>query len=138
MTSSAHNVHVKRIERILLPIDGAASEHSAIEYAAILAVATGASVTLLHVDEPPDAMVAIVPGEQLQATLRPNGASRRTGSTRSHERCPDSACPTRRRYRWSHLRLRRRSWSSRVTSGSSSSSWQPTLAMACLGHFSGA
>jgi nucleotide-binding universal stress UspA family protein len=57
------------IRRILVPVVGVPSERGAIDYAALLAVALRASVTLVHVDELPDAMVGIVPGASIDGDL---------------------------------------------------------------------
>ena len=57
------------IKRILLPIAGSPIEQAAIDYAAVLAIALHASITVVHVDELPNAMVAIVPGASVEGDL---------------------------------------------------------------------
>ena len=57
------------IHRILVPIVGEPGEQNAIDYAAFLAIALHASLTLVHVDEIPDAMVGIVPGASIDGDL---------------------------------------------------------------------
>jgi nucleotide-binding universal stress UspA family protein len=66
----------------LLPIAGSPNEHAAIEYAAVLAIALGASITLVHIDELPSSMVGIVPGASIEGDL----AAKRTASTEWLER----------------------------------------------------
>jgi len=51
-----------QISRVLVPISHAAGHELVIEYACVLAKGMGAHLTLLHVYEPPNAMVGIVPG----------------------------------------------------------------------------
>ncbi len=60
---------LREIRRILLPIVGATSEQAAIDYAATLALALHASITLAHVAEIPNAMVGIVPGASIAGDL---------------------------------------------------------------------
>ena len=69
--------HAPQIRRILLPIEGSAQEDAAIAYAALLAVALGASITVVHIDELPSGMVGIVPGASVDGDL----AVERTRST---------------------------------------------------------
>jgi universal stress protein A len=57
------------IRCILLPIAGSSSEQAAIDYAAVIASALRAPITLVHVDETPDAMVGIVPGASIDGDL---------------------------------------------------------------------
>ena len=57
------------IKRILLPIDDSPGTQAAIDYAVLLARALGASITLLHIDELPHAMSAIVPGASVDGDL---------------------------------------------------------------------
>ena len=49
-------------EEILVPIDFSPSSVAAVQYSAMIARSLNASITLLHVYEPPTAMVGIVPG----------------------------------------------------------------------------
>ncbi len=69
MTMPEQATHPPRIHRILVPIAGSPSELAAIEYAAVLALALGASITLVHVAELPNAMVAIVPGASIDGDV---------------------------------------------------------------------
>ena len=73
MTSPIH-----QIRRILLPIDDSPGTQAAIDYAVLLAEALRASITLVHVDEVPHAMVGIVPGASVEGDL----AIERDASTR--------------------------------------------------------
>jgi nucleotide-binding universal stress UspA family protein len=57
------------IQRILLPIDDSPGTQAAVDVAVVLANALGASLTLVHVDELPNAMVAIVPGASVDGDL---------------------------------------------------------------------
>ncbi len=57
------------IKRILLPIDTSPGTQTAIDYAVVLARALSASITLVHVDLTPSAMVAIVPGASVEGDL---------------------------------------------------------------------
>lgn len=57
------------IKRILLPIDDSPGTQAAIDYAVLLARALRASITLVHVDELPHAMAAIVPGASVDLDL---------------------------------------------------------------------
>jgi nucleotide-binding universal stress UspA family protein len=57
------------IRRILLPIAGSPSEQAAIDYAAVIASALRAPITVVHVDEIPNAMVGIVPGASIEGDL---------------------------------------------------------------------
>ena len=53
---------VKTLERILVPLDHSAGLELVVEYACVVAKAIGGSLTLMHVYEPPNEMVGIVPG----------------------------------------------------------------------------
>jgi universal stress protein A len=57
------------IQHILLPIAGGPSEQSAIDYAAVLAIALHASITLVHVNEVSNSMIAMVPGASIDGDL---------------------------------------------------------------------
>jgi nucleotide-binding universal stress UspA family protein len=70
------------IQHILLPIDDSPGTQAAIDYAVLLANALGASITLVHVDELPHAMVGIVPGATVDGDL---AAERRESSQRMTE-----------------------------------------------------
>lgn len=50
------------IQRILVPLSHAAGHDLVIDYACVIAKGMRAGLTLLHVYEPPNAMVGIVPG----------------------------------------------------------------------------
>lgn len=67
--SHTRGLEIRRIRRILLPIAGSSSEQAAIDYAAVIASALRAPITLVHVDETPDAMLGIVPGASIEADL---------------------------------------------------------------------
>ncbi len=56
-------------QRILVPIDFSALSRQIVEYAAIVARALHASITLLYVCEPPDLMYGIVPGADASQDL---------------------------------------------------------------------
>jgi len=58
-----------QIQRILLPIDDSPGTQAAIDCAVLLAKALHASLTLVHVDELPSAMVGIVPGATVEGDL---------------------------------------------------------------------
>ena len=58
-----------QIRHILLPIDESPGTQLAVDYAALLARTLGASLTLVHIDELPNAMVGIVPGATVEGDL---------------------------------------------------------------------
>lgn len=58
-----------QIKHILLPIDGSPGTQAAIDYASLLGSALRASITLVHVDQPENAMVGIVPGATVDDDL---------------------------------------------------------------------
>jgi len=58
-----------KLERILVPLDHSPGWTAVIDYARGLAVGAGASLTLLHVYEPPNSMVAMVPGATVDGEL---------------------------------------------------------------------
>jgi nucleotide-binding universal stress UspA family protein len=53
---------VKKVERILVPIAHSPGSDAVVEYACLFARGVGASLTLIHVYEPPNEMVGLVPG----------------------------------------------------------------------------
>jgi len=53
---------MKRVERILVPLDHSAGSDEIVEYACAVARGLAASIALIHVYEPPNSMVAIVAG----------------------------------------------------------------------------
>jgi nucleotide-binding universal stress UspA family protein len=53
---------VKSLGRILVPLDYSQGSDEIVEYACAVASASGAAVTLMHVYEPPNAIVAVVAG----------------------------------------------------------------------------
>lgn len=53
---------VDRVKRILVPLDHSPGSDAIVEYACAVARGLGASVTLLHIYAPPNAMVGLVPG----------------------------------------------------------------------------
>jgi nucleotide-binding universal stress UspA family protein len=97
---------VKRIARILVPLDHSPGGEAVLEYAAAVARGLGATIALLHVYWPPNSMVSVVPGasvagevdaertlgEELLArgaeTLRSHGLD---GATASLERSPSAS-----------------------------------------------
>ncbi len=50
------------VQRILVPVDFSSRSEAALDHALTLAQALGASITLLHVAQPPPSMSGIVPG----------------------------------------------------------------------------
>ena len=58
-----------RIERILVPLDASPGSEHVIEYACAIGRGAGAALTLLHVYEPPNEMVGIVPGATVGGEL---------------------------------------------------------------------
>jgi universal stress protein A len=58
-----------QIRQILLPIDESVGTHLAVDCAAFVARSTGAALTLVHVDELPRLLVAIVPGASVDSDL---------------------------------------------------------------------
>lgn len=57
---------MRYVERILVPVDFSPRSTAALDHAAELARALEASITLLHVFEPPTAISTIVPGATLE------------------------------------------------------------------------
>ena len=53
---------VKKVARILVPLDHSPGSDEIVEYASAIARGLGASIALMHVYDPPNAMVGIVPG----------------------------------------------------------------------------
>lgn len=53
---------MQQIHRVLVPISHAAGHDLVVEYASVLAKGMGAQLTLLHVYEPPNGMIGMVPG----------------------------------------------------------------------------
>lgn len=53
---------MKKVERILVPLDHSPGSDAIVEYACVIARGLGASITLLHAYEPPNAMVGLVTG----------------------------------------------------------------------------
>lgn len=66
-----------QVQRILVPLDHSPGLSSILDYACSIARGMGASLTLLHVYEPPNEMVGIVPGATVSGEL---AAERRTGT----------------------------------------------------------
>ena len=56
---------MQSIQQILVPISLAAGHELVIDYACVIAKGMHAELTLLHVFEPPNAMVGIVPGASI-------------------------------------------------------------------------
>lgn len=57
---------MQQIHRVLVPISHAAGHDLVVDYACVIAKGMGAQLTLLHVYEPPNAMVGIVPGATIE------------------------------------------------------------------------
>lgn len=51
-----------KLERILVPLDASPGSAQVVEYACAVARGAGATLTLLHVYEPPNELVGLVPG----------------------------------------------------------------------------
>ncbi len=56
-----------QVTRILVAIDHSTGSDAIVEYACAVARGVGASISLLHVYEPPNAMIGIVPGATVGA-----------------------------------------------------------------------
>jgi len=57
------------IHRILVPLDHSAGSDGIVEYACMVARGMGATLTFMHVYEPPNEMVAIAPGATVAGEL---------------------------------------------------------------------
>ena len=57
------------IQRVLVPISHDSGHELVIDYACALAKGMGAQLTLLHVYEPPNAMIGIVPGASVAGEI---------------------------------------------------------------------
>ncbi len=57
-----HAARVQHVERILVPLDHSAGTDAIVDFAAVIARGMGSKITLLHVYEPPNEMVGVVPG----------------------------------------------------------------------------
>lgn len=66
-----------KVQRILVPLDHSPGLPSILDYASAIARGVGASLTLLHVYEPPNEMVGIVPGATVSGEI---AIERRTGT----------------------------------------------------------
>jgi nucleotide-binding universal stress UspA family protein len=51
-----------QVHRILVPLDHSAGSNDVVEYACAVARGLGSTITLLHLYEPPNGMIGIVPG----------------------------------------------------------------------------
>ena len=58
----AHPELVTKVERILVPLDHSPGGYAILDYACAIARGLGASLTLLHVHEPPNELIGMVPG----------------------------------------------------------------------------
>lgn len=65
----AHPEIVTKVERILVPLDHSPGGHAILDYACAVARGLGASLTLLHVHEPPNEMIGLVPGATVGGEL---------------------------------------------------------------------
>jgi len=61
-TVARYGAGVTKLERILVPLDHSPGYEVIVDVACAIAKGAGATITLLHVYEPPNAMVGIVPG----------------------------------------------------------------------------
>lgn len=66
-----------KVQRILVPLDHSPGLASILDYACAIARGMGAQLTLLHVYEPPNEMVGIVPGATVSGEI---AAEHRTGT----------------------------------------------------------
>lgn len=57
------------VRRILVPLDLSPGYEAIVDYACVLARGLGATLTLMHVYAPPNAMVAIVPGATIEGEV---------------------------------------------------------------------
>ena len=57
-----HPQGVAKVERILVPLDHSAGFEAVVDYACAVARGMGATLTLLHVYEPPNEMIGVVAG----------------------------------------------------------------------------
>ncbi len=60
---------VTDVRRILIPLDHSPGYEAIVDYACVLARGLGATLTLLHVYTPPNAMVGIVPGATIDGEV---------------------------------------------------------------------
>jgi len=60
---------VTDVRRILIPLDLSPGYEAIVDYACVLARGLGATVTLMHVYTPPNAMVGIVPGATVEGEV---------------------------------------------------------------------
>ncbi|HEX7837628.1 MAG TPA: universal stress protein [Kofleriaceae bacterium] len=67
-----------KVQRILVPLDHSPGLSRVLDYAGAIARGMGAQLTLLHVYEPPNEMIGIVPGATVGGEI---AAERRTGAT---------------------------------------------------------
>ncbi len=57
------------MERILVPLDHSSASYGVVEYACVIARGMAASLTFMHVYEPPNAMVGVIPGATVGGEL---------------------------------------------------------------------
>ncbi|HEY1554689.1 MAG TPA: universal stress protein [Kofleriaceae bacterium] len=60
---------MKKVERMLVPLDHSPGSEAIVDYACALALGSGATIALLHVYEPPNAMVGVVAGATIGGEL---------------------------------------------------------------------
>ncbi|HEY1811776.1 MAG TPA: universal stress protein [Kofleriaceae bacterium] len=65
---------MKKVERVLVPLDHSPGSDEIVEYACAITRGLGASIALMHIYEPPNAMVGMVPG----ATIGGEASAERT------------------------------------------------------------
>ena len=80
--------------RILVPISHAPGFEAVIDHACAFAKGTGGSLTLMHVFEPPNEMVGIVPGATVAGELAADEASSKDLLERADERVRAAGLPT--------------------------------------------
>jgi nucleotide-binding universal stress UspA family protein len=71
------------MKRILVPVDHSRGSDAIVEYACAVARGLAADLTLLHIYDPPNAAIALVPG----ATVAGEDAADRQAGTTLLERC---------------------------------------------------
>jgi nucleotide-binding universal stress UspA family protein len=60
---------VTDVRRILVPLDHSPGYEAIVDYACVIARGLGATLTLIHVYTPPNAMVGIVPGASVEGEV---------------------------------------------------------------------
>ncbi|MGE5185592.1 MAG: universal stress protein [Acidobacteriota bacterium] len=60
---------MQHVERILVPLDHSAGTDAIVDFASVIARGMGSKITLLHVYDPPNEMVGLVPGATVTGEL---------------------------------------------------------------------